>query len=98
MNDWHKLARKKFPYGQITGDGRWACVRRCHQRLGRRWKISLHETQERAERAAARECSVGCAGVYDHFVTTVTPPETTTPAPVVKPTVKAPPLIEAMRS
>src|SRR5882724_11760053 len=97
MNEWHKLARKKFPYGQISGDGRWACVRKCHQSLGKRWKISLHENQDRAERASAKECGFGCLGCWNHFVTPVGPAVETPALVPVKAVAPAPPLIGLMK-
>jgi hypothetical protein len=80
MDRYKKLARQKFPFGPIVGTGRWACVRRCPKRYGKGWRISLFETQEQAERCAARECRWQCLGTYEHFVTTVGPPESPTVA------------------
>jgi hypothetical protein len=97
MTEYHKLARKKFPYGEIRGDGRWACVRRCPQSHGHRWQISLHVDMDHAERAAARECTYGCQGpIAYHFTLPIAPPEATAPTPVVKP-VEPPPLIGMMK-
>src|SRR6267154_4651972 len=97
MNDWHKLARKKFPFGELRGSGRWACVRRCGQGRTKRWRISLHVDQDHAEKASARECSFGCQGCWNHFCVPVAPPGMST-APDLKPVApQPPPLIAMMR-
>jgi hypothetical protein len=96
MNDWRKLARTKFPFGEIRGEGRWACVRRCGFGATRRWRISLHVDYDHAEKAASRECPLGCKGTWNHFVTSVAPPEPPA-APPVKPSEKAPPLFGLMK-
>jgi len=99
MNDYHKAARQKFPFGEIRGDGRWACVRRCPQKHGHRWKISLHVDMDHADRAAERECAFGCQGpIAYHFTLPIAPPEMPqAPAPPVKPVEPMPPLVGMMK-
>src|SRR5882672_2893267 len=96
--DYRAAARRKFPFGELRRNGRWACVRRCGQGRTKRWRISLHVDQEHAERAAARECAFGCQGpIAYHFTLPIAPPEIST-APNPKPVApQPPPLIAMMR-
>jgi hypothetical protein len=92
--NYKEAARKKFPYGPIRGQGRWAAVKRCP----RRWDISLHPTQTLAEQSAGRECKYGCQGTWNHFVAPVAPPEMPpAPTPPAKTVEPPPPLIGLMR-
>ena len=76
--DWRARARERFPYGRLTGVGQWAVVRKC---TGRRWKISLHKTQDLAEKAMYRLCRFGCLGVTEHFMSNLMPRKPQPPAP-----------------
>jgi hypothetical protein len=97
MTDFHKIARAKFPYGEIRGDGRWACVRRCGQGATRRWRISLHVDQDHADKAAERQCPYGCQGLAYHFTLPIAPPEMPrAPEPVVRTVEEPPPLFGLM--
>jgi hypothetical protein len=85
MENYRQAARNKFPFGRITGAGRHACVRKCKRGFGTRWKISLHETAELADRAPNRECRTDCGGVWNHFTTTVAPLPVVLPEPKPEP-------------
>jgi hypothetical protein len=48
QTDWRVIARQKFPYGRITGNGAFAVVVK-----GKPWQVFLYKTQARAEKALA---------------------------------------------
>ncbi len=94
MDGFRQLAREKFPYGRITGTGRFAVCRKCPQGFSHRWRISLHATDELATRACDRECTNGCLGCWNHFVVILGPdPDAPKRQPQqTKPTEPPPPL------
>jgi hypothetical protein len=98
MNDYHKLARSKFPYGRIVGDGRIAVVRKCRQGSTNRWRINLYKEFDHASRMVEEPCSGQCQGTHLHFLVILCPdPDMPKTAPVTKPVEPPPPLFRVLR-
>ncbi|MFZ0333661.1 MAG: hypothetical protein WAN10_13230 [Candidatus Acidiferrales bacterium] len=65
MTEYQKLARAKFRWGSISGDGPHALVSKCRTP----WMIRLYKSDEMAEKREGEACQAGtlCKGCSQHF-------------------------------